>query len=144
MNKYYVIKIGKHDEWECGKFDSLTDAIKVARQEWNHLTANEKKLHKIEIRQYEEDIEDENCTNYSYDTFEWGYLIREYQTGELFEKVNTIEEAKKYLWENVKNDIENHEEDEDKALDYYEIYDNLTHRTLSIGWDYANDSVKIY
>lgn len=71
MKKYYVISIVKGDEFTEGKFEDLNEAIKCARDAWDRLTRYDKQYQEIEIRQYEEDIEDENCENFDYNTFEW-------------------------------------------------------------------------
>ena len=69
--KFYVVTRVKDNEFTEGRFEYLTDAINCARTEWDKLTSREKDTHEIEVRQYEEDIEDENCTNFDYNTFEW-------------------------------------------------------------------------
>lgn len=74
---YYVIDCGKNDEWTIGKYESKEEAIKAARTEWDKLTANEKKTHDIEVRQYVEDIENEDCDNFDYDLIDWGLTNRE-------------------------------------------------------------------
>lgn len=69
--KFYVVSRVQDNEFTEGSFQNLTAAINCARSEWNKLTEREKDTHEIEVRQYEEDIEDENCTNFDYDIFEW-------------------------------------------------------------------------
>ena len=61
---YYVIAIGKYDEWERLKTHDLSDARKFAR----HISDSSDPL---EIRIYKEDIEDEDCTCFDYDTIEF-------------------------------------------------------------------------
>lgn len=46
-------------------------AIAEARDHWASLTAHDKKRSRVEIRVYAEDIEDEDCTCFDYDTVEW-------------------------------------------------------------------------
>lgn len=75
MKEYYVIDNKGCDEFTCGKYAELSEAIKVARNEWDRLTTSEKKTHDIEVRQYAEDIEDEECNNFDYDCFDWGYIV---------------------------------------------------------------------
>lgn len=78
---YYVVDaIRGEDEIICGKYEQ-NEAIKVARNEWSKLTSLEKEKHFIEIRDYEDDIESEDCRNYNYDLITWGYLIREKESG---------------------------------------------------------------
>ena len=45
--------------------------MKIAREHWSHLEQADKKRNIIEIRDYAEDVEDENCTDFSYDTVKW-------------------------------------------------------------------------
>lgn len=63
---FYVVAIGKNDEWDCGKFDSYIKAVKTASEEWENRTPSH--VVKVEIRLYEEDIEDEECENFDFDT----------------------------------------------------------------------------
>ena len=125
MKKYYVEQIKGDDEFTLGKFDTKEEAIEAARNEWMHLFDSDKKVCKVEVRQYEEDIEDEDCNNRDYDTIEWEnhtYETRDYETGTCIDEFETIEEAR--------NAIEQYEE-EDKKNDcfeenFYEIYDTFT------------------
>ena len=57
--KFYVVAIGKVDEWDCGKFDSYTEAFRTATDEWERRTPSH--VLEIEIRLYTEDVEDETC-----------------------------------------------------------------------------------
>lgn len=142
MKEYYVIDNKGCDEFTCGKYAELSDAIKAARNEWDKLTTNEKKTHDIEVRQYAEDIEDEECNNFDYDCFDWGYIIRDSEAGNEIERVKTIKEAEDFLWDYVKED-ENENEDEEKRLLFYEVIDTASGEALDISWDYANDKPNI-
>lgn len=142
MKEYYVIDNKGCDEFTCGKYAELSDAIKAARTEWDKLTANEKKTHDIEVRQYAEDIENEDCSNFEYDCFNWGYIIRDSEAGNEIEKVKTIKEAEDILWDYVKKD-ENEDEDEEKRLLSYEVIDTASGEALDISWDYANDKPNV-
>lgn len=139
---YYVIDCGKNDEWTIGKYESKEEAIKAARNEWDRLTTSEKKTHDIEVRQYAEDIEDEECNNFDYDCFDWGYIIRDSEAGNEIERVKTIKEAEDLLWDYVKED-ENENEDEEKRLLFYEVIDTASGEALDISWDYANDKPNV-
>lgn len=140
MKEYYVVDNKGCDEFTCGKYAELSEAIKAARNEWDRLTTNEKKTHDIEVRQYAEDIEDEECNNFEYDCFDWGYIIRDSEAGNEIEKVKTIKEAEDILWDYVKED-EN--EDEEKRLLFYEVIDTASGEALDISWDYANDKPNV-
>lgn len=140
---YYVIDCGKNDEWTIGKYESKEEAIKAARNEWDRLTTSEKKTHDIEVRQYAEDIENEECNNFEYDCFDWGYIIRDSEAGNEIEKVKTIKEAENILWDYVKED-ENEDEDEEKRLLFYEVIDTASGEALNISWDYANDKPNVF
>lgn len=140
---YYVIDCGKNDEWTIGKYESKEEAIKAARNEWDRLTTSEKKTHDIEVRQYAEDIEDEECNNFDYDCFDWGYIIRDSEAGNEIEKVKTIKEAEDILWDYVKKDENEENEDEEKRLLFYEVIDTASGEALDISWDYANDKSNV-
>lgn len=60
--RYYVTSIKDGDEWTVLKTDRLEDARECAREEASH------KGYIVEIRVYAEDIEDDNCTCFDYDT----------------------------------------------------------------------------
>lgn len=62
---FYIVAIGKHDEWNCGKFDSYINAMKVASEEWEKRTPTH--VIDVEIRLYKADVEDENCENFDCD-----------------------------------------------------------------------------
>ncbi len=62
---FYVVAIGKHDEWDCGKFDSYMDAVKTASDEWENRTPSY--VLNVEIRLYVADVEDEDCDNFNCD-----------------------------------------------------------------------------
>lgn len=61
--RFYVVVIGKHDEWFIAETDSYLEAVTAARINKDHTTEGE-----IEIRLYEEDIEDEECENFNFET----------------------------------------------------------------------------
>ena len=63
---FYVVAIGKVDEWDCGHFESYLEAFKTAKEEWERRTPSH--VLEVEIRIYVADIEDENCENFDYDT----------------------------------------------------------------------------
>ena len=137
MNKYYVVEfIIGGDEWNCGKFESLEEAIKQARLEWSRLTRQEKKNHNIEVRQYEDDIEVDNYSNFDYNDFDWGYQIRGKETQN---NCKTIEEAEDVLWGYVKDK----DEPESEMLKHYEVIDCATNKPMDIYWDEANEDVVI-
>ncbi len=62
---FYVVAIGKHDEWNRGHFKSYIEAMKTAREELERATSEELE---VEIRLYEEDIENEDCENFNFET----------------------------------------------------------------------------
>lgn len=136
MNKYYVVEfIIGGDEWNCGSFESLEKAIKQARSEWDRLTRQEKKNHNIEVRQYEEDIESEDCTNFDYNDFEWGYKL----TPDDIE-YKTVKEIKDILW----GYVHDKNQPESELLKNYEVIDCATNIPLTIEWNEANEDITIY
>lgn len=101
-------------------------------------------MHVVEVRQYEEDIESEDCTNFDYNYYDWGYIIRDSEAGNEIEKVKTIKEAEDLLLDYVKEDEnEDENEDEEKRLLFYEVIDTASGEALSLSWDYANDKPNI-
>lgn len=69
-NAYYVYSIGKkgYSEWQEGKYDTLDEARRAANDiEYSRKQGKDKGS--VEIRQYAGDIEDEDCTNFDYNTF---------------------------------------------------------------------------
>lgn len=69
-NSYYVYSIDKkgYNEWQKGKYDTLDEARRVAiNLEYSRIQGKDKGS--TEIRQYVDDIEDEDCTNFDYNTF---------------------------------------------------------------------------
>ena len=124
-DKYYVEEIKGDDEFTLGKFDTKEEAIEAARHEWNCMTPFDKKMNIIEVRQYEEDIEDEDCNNFDYDLIEWEnhtYETRDYETGTLIDEFATLDEARKAIKEYEEEDKKNECFEED----FYEIYDTFT------------------
>ena len=67
---YYVYAIDKkgYNEWQHGKYDTLDEARKAANDiECARIQGKDKGS--TEIRQYVNDIEDEDCTDFDYNTF---------------------------------------------------------------------------
>ena len=67
--KFYVVAIGKNDEWDCGKFDSYIEAFDRATEEWERRTPTH--VLEVEIRLYVADIEDDDneCGDYNIVSF---------------------------------------------------------------------------
>ena len=146
---YYVVEARKGDEWVLNKTESLADAIKSARFEYGNLTKKEKGNTTVEIRQYEDDIENEDCTNFDYDLIEWGFVIRDREAGNLIEIVKSIKEAEDLLWDYIKEDAEEEgldiqlPSDAEKLLSFYEVYDPATDTAYRIEWSAGNEEVMI-
>lgn len=143
MKKYYVVESRKGDEWALDKTESLADAIKSARGEWGNLTKKERENTTVEIRQYEADIEDEECDNYDYDSLEWGFVIRDKEAGNALETVKTVEEAEDVLWRFIQQDKEEDpNKGEEELLSFYEVIDPADpYIPLSIEWNQANEEI---
>lgn len=71
MNKYYVVEISKGDEFTEGRYYALDEAVEAAKHTWYYMTDYDRDNTGIEIRQYKEDIESDDCTCFDYDTFPW-------------------------------------------------------------------------
>ena len=70
--KYYVTSVRKgYDEYVSLVTEDKEEAINEARGEWELLCDADRKVFTIEVRVYVEDIEDESCTCFDYDTVEW-------------------------------------------------------------------------
>lgn len=61
--RFRVVVIGEHDEWFIAETDSYLEAVTSARVNRDHTTEGE-----VEIRLYQEDIEDEDCQNFDFNT----------------------------------------------------------------------------
>lgn len=124
MNKYYVEQIKGDDEFTLGKFNTEEEAIEAARDEWARMFDSDKKNCKIEVRQYENDIEDDDCNNFNYKKFEWEnhtYETRDYYDT-FIDEFATLEKARKAIEAYEKEDKENDCYEEDS----YKIYDTFT------------------
>lgn len=73
MKKYYVTLIREwaFDEVELLKTDDKAEAIKRAQDEQYYIERDKKKEEFVEIRMYREDIEDEDCDCFDYDTLDF-------------------------------------------------------------------------
>jgi len=72
QNTYYVTDKDTRttDEWVVLKTKNLPEAIQAAREE-QYLVERDKRHSLIEIRLYLEDVEDDECTCFDYDTIEF-------------------------------------------------------------------------
>lgn len=61
---FYVVAIGKHDEWDEGHYDSYLKAVTVARDNLERSTIKDLR---VEIRLYVADVESEDCENFDAD-----------------------------------------------------------------------------
>lgn len=62
--EFYVVTIGKHDEWDEGHYDSYLKAVTVARDNLERSTIKDLR---VEIRLYVADVESEDCENFDAD-----------------------------------------------------------------------------
>lgn len=77
MKKFYVIECGSGSEYEIAKCDKMVDAIREARGYFDHLSDYDKRSAVIQVRDYDDDIENEDCDNFDYDLIDWGLTNRE-------------------------------------------------------------------
>lgn len=122
---YYVINRKKDDEFTLAKETTLEEAIEAAREEWAHMCWNDRYDSDITVREYEEDIEAEDCTNFDYNTHPWQIWTACRENGDLIDQFESIAQAE--------NMIESYEED-DKAdgtytPDFYDIV-NEEHESI--------------
>lgn len=149
MEKYYVVESRKNDEWTVAECESREEAVKSARFEWGKLTRKERENTTVEIRQYENDIESEDCTNFDYDTIAWGYIIRDREAGNMIEYLLDIHDVQNTLEDYIKEDAEEEKldiqlpSDAEKLLSYYEVYDPATNTACRIEWSAGNEEVMI-
>lgn len=96
---YYIVEVGRYDEFEIGKTDVEEKAVDMARDRWERMTKHDRKENTIEIRVYKEDIEDEDCTCFDYDTIAWKerksmkYVITDPITGTIIDAFKSKEDA---------------------------------------------------
>lgn len=77
MKKFYVIECGSGSEYEIAKCDKMVDAIREARGYFDHLSDYDKRSAVIQVRDYDDDIENEDCDNFDYDLIDWGLTNRD-------------------------------------------------------------------
>lgn len=70
---YYITEISKKggDEFVLTKAATAEEAIEKARDWWATMCKADQEANDIEIRVYVEDIEDEDCTCFDYNTIAW-------------------------------------------------------------------------
>lgn len=72
---FYVTEIDtrdwRDDEFLTGKTEDADEAIEMARHNWAIMCEADRKHSDIEIRVYVEDIENEDCTCFDYNTIAW-------------------------------------------------------------------------
>lgn len=68
---FYVVAVGKHDEFTEEKYDDADEAIEAAKHWYYIMTPHDRARQTIEIRKYAEDIEDDDCDCFDYETIEW-------------------------------------------------------------------------
>lgn len=83
---YYVIECGSDSEYEIARCEEKVDAIKEARGYFDHLSDYDKKSAVVQVRDYDDDIENEDCDNFDYDLIDWGLVNRE----EVIDKIAEI------------------------------------------------------
>lgn len=71
--KYGVVtvKVMGDDEFTELITQDKAEAIDAARDLWATICDADKKTNRIEVREYVEDIEEEDCTCFDYDLIEW-------------------------------------------------------------------------
>lgn len=71
---YYVMSINEAgDEFEILKTNSKEEAKKIAKEQ-NYINKRDKTKCKVEIRSYEDDIEDPECQNFDYNLISQEYI----------------------------------------------------------------------
>lgn len=70
---YYITETGEKggDEFVLAKAETQEEAIGKARDWWAAMCKADQEANDIEIRVYIEDIEDEDCEIFDYNTIEW-------------------------------------------------------------------------
>ena len=96
MDNYYVVEMVRGDEFTEGIYDTLDEAIEAAKHTWTHMNGYDRGNTKIEVRQYTEDIEDEDCDCFDYNTFTW-WTCRD----EMREMGGNLSWCKPYKVENI-------------------------------------------
>lgn len=146
MKKYYVTEMhNTGEEFEIIALENKQEAIKRARSEWKALTESDRRKVTIEIRDYVEDIEDEDCNCYDYNTIAWQIWTANRETGDLIEQCETVLQAERLIDEYEENDKidetfvpdfydivnENHEHIEENGLKSFREAAGLTQAELS-------------
>lgn len=99
--KYYVVAVSTEsdDEWEILKTNSKEEAIKAAKEE-DFTNRRDGNKETVEIRMYEEDIENEDCECFDYSTLDFKIdlsdFIREAEEG------NGVQNDSEQVWVEVR------------------------------------------
>lgn len=107
MKNYYIVSRKGDDEFTLGTAESKEKAISLAREEWCRMNYSDRNNNEITVRQYVNDIEDEDCQNFDYDTTPWQIWTAERETGSLIEHFGTYSEAEHAIEEYETIDQEN-------------------------------------
>lgn len=99
MNKYYITSRKGDDEFTLGTTENKDEAIKLAREEWRGMNYSDRKNNEITVRQYVNDIEDEDCENFDYNTTPWQIWTADRETGTLIDHFGTYSEAESAIEE---------------------------------------------
>lgn len=117
MKLYYVIHTKGDDEFTVAKMDDKENAVKAAREFWSTLTTGDRKKSIVEVRDYIEDVEDEDCTCFDYDTIPWQIWTACRETGALIEQCDNYVQAERLIDEYEETD----KLDDEYEPDFYEI-----------------------
>lgn len=88
-NLIYLVDVCGGDEFIIDTFVSEKEAIKEARARYRHMTGNDRYFINIELRMYNEDIENPDCDNFDYDLIDWH--------NDLFQEVNSMNQQEVIL-----------------------------------------------
>lgn len=76
--KFYVVAIARGDEFTEGIFDTVNEAIQCADAAWHHLTSHDRKKQTIEVRCYNDDVDEDEADFIDYDTIDWQNATKVY------------------------------------------------------------------
>ena len=117
MKMLYVTTIKNDNEFTMLKTEGKEEAVKEARLIWNDWTRGDRKTNRLEIRDYVEDVEDEDCECFDYDTIPWQIWTANRETGDLIEQCESMAQAERLIEEYEQQD----KDDEAYEPNFYDI-----------------------
>lgn len=113
MNKYYrIYSEDDVDEVMIGSTNDLDEAFKIARDAWDSMTPHDKRRNTVRVLHFCYDVDDEDCTCFDYDTYEW---FRKYSA---YKGIDDVEPLETFDWYEAYDAVSDYSEGFIEAEDY--------------------------